>query len=80
MSSRSVQIHTVLGTGVLQQFVDRQQLPDDMDGDLVHCHSDWLAFRLVGLIVSIRSLCCSCRLDERSVDESREEEKVTARL
>lgn len=41
------QIHTVRGTGVLQQYVDKQQLPTDMDGDFTHCHSDWLAFRLV---------------------------------
>lgn len=43
----SVQIHTVRGTAVLQQYVDKQQLPTDMDGDFAHCHSDWLVFRLV---------------------------------
>lgn len=42
-----VQIHTVRGTGVLQQYVDKQQLPEEMDGDFTHCHSDWLVFRLV---------------------------------
>lgn len=46
-SFSSVQVHTVRGTGVLQQYVDKQQLPKEMDGDFHHCHSDWLAFRLV---------------------------------
>ncbi|XP_035473786.2 rho guanine nucleotide exchange factor 40 isoform X2 [Scophthalmus maximus] len=59
------EIHTVLGTGVLQQFVDRQQLPDDMDGDLVHCHSDWLAFRL-----SLESLTERCESALRLLGEA----------
>ncbi|CAB1420677.1 unnamed protein product [Pleuronectes platessa] len=48
-------IHMVQGTGVLQQFVDKQQLLTEMDGDFVHCHSDWLAFRL-----SLESLTERC--------------------
>lgn len=40
-------MHTVRGTGVLQQYIDKQQLPTEMDGDYNHCHSDWLVFRLV---------------------------------
>nr|XP_020442445.1 rho guanine nucleotide exchange factor 40-like [Monopterus albus] len=40
------EIHIVRGTGVLQQYVDKQQLPKEMDGEFIHCHSDWLAFRL----------------------------------
>ncbi|GLD74807.1 rho guanine nucleotide exchange factor 40-like protein, partial [Lates japonicus] len=40
------EIHTVRGTGVLQQYVDKQQLPEEVEGDFTHCHSDWLAFRL----------------------------------
>ncbi|KAM4565108.1 rho guanine nucleotide exchange factor 40 [Fundulus diaphanus] len=38
--------HIVRGTGVLQQYVDIQQLPKELDGDFSHSHSDWLAFRL----------------------------------
>ncbi|XP_069374637.1 rho guanine nucleotide exchange factor 40 isoform X1 [Paralichthys olivaceus] len=49
------EIHMVQGTGVLQQFVDKQQLLTEMDGDFVHCHSDWLAFRL-----SLESLTERC--------------------
>jgi len=45
--SSPVQVHVVRGTSVLQQHVDRQQLPVEMGGDFSHCHSDWLAFRLV---------------------------------
>uniref|UniRef100_A0A4W5NRU2 Rho guanine nucleotide exchange factor (GEF) 40 n=1 Tax=Hucho hucho TaxID=62062 RepID=A0A4W5NRU2_9TELE len=54
-----VEVHTVRGTGVLQQYIDRQQLPLEMDGDYKHCHSDWLAFRL-----SVESLteCCESAL------------------
>ncbi|KAL0970069.1 hypothetical protein UPYG_G00236730 [Umbra pygmaea] len=54
-----VEVHTVRGTGVLQQYVDRQQLPVEMDGDYKHCHSEWLAFRL-----SLESLteCCESAL------------------
>ncbi|XP_057710975.1 rho guanine nucleotide exchange factor 40 isoform X1 [Corythoichthys intestinalis] len=40
------EVHVVQGTAVLEQFVDRQQLPTDMGGDFHHCHSDWLSFRL----------------------------------
>ncbi|XP_075306970.1 rho guanine nucleotide exchange factor 40 [Odontesthes bonariensis] len=47
--------HTVRGTGVLQQYVDKQQLPTELDGDYSHCHSDWLAFRL-----SLESLTERC--------------------
>ncbi|TKS93136.1 Rho guanine nucleotide exchange factor 40 [Collichthys lucidus] len=49
------EIHTVRGTGVLQQYVDKQQLPEEMDGDFAHCHSDWLVFRL-----SLESLTERC--------------------
>uniref|UniRef100_A0A3P8RKH4 Rho guanine nucleotide exchange factor (GEF) 40 n=1 Tax=Amphiprion percula TaxID=161767 RepID=A0A3P8RKH4_AMPPE len=49
------QVHTVRGTAVLQQYIDKQQLPKDMDGDFTHCHSDWLAFRL-----SLESLTERC--------------------
>ncbi|XP_076144890.1 rho guanine nucleotide exchange factor 40 isoform X1 [Alosa pseudoharengus] len=41
-----IEVRTVRGTGVLQQFVDRQQLTTEMDGDCQHSHSDWLTFRL----------------------------------
>ncbi|XP_030636621.1 rho guanine nucleotide exchange factor 40 [Chanos chanos] len=41
-----IEVHTVRGTGVLQQFVDRQQLTPEMGGDFDHSHSDWLVFRL----------------------------------
>ncbi|KAM9836807.1 rho guanine nucleotide exchange factor 40 [Aulostomus maculatus] len=50
-----VEVHLVQGTGVLQQYVDKQQLPKEMDGDFTHCHSDWLAFRL-----SLESLTERC--------------------
>ncbi|KAK2899972.1 rho guanine nucleotide exchange factor 40 isoform X1 [Channa argus] len=49
------EIHVVRGTGVLQQYVDKQQLPIEMDGDFAHSHSDWLAFRL-----SLESLTERC--------------------
>ncbi|XP_031706733.1 pleckstrin homology domain-containing family G member 4B isoform X2 [Anarrhichthys ocellatus] len=49
------EIHMVRGTAVLQQYVDKQQLPKEMDGDFPHCHSDWLAFRL-----SLESLTEHC--------------------
>ncbi|KAJ8268723.1 hypothetical protein COCON_G00113300 [Conger conger] len=45
LSMAAVEVHTVCGTGVLQQFVDRQQLPSALDGDLQHSHSEWLSFR-----------------------------------
>ncbi|XP_056613263.1 rho guanine nucleotide exchange factor 40 [Triplophysa dalaica] len=41
-----IEVHTVRGTAILQQFVDKQQLPTEMGGDFNHSHSDWLAFRL----------------------------------
>ncbi|KAF4110495.1 rho guanine nucleotide exchange factor 40 isoform X1 [Onychostoma macrolepis] len=41
-----IEVHTVRGTGILQQFVDKQQLPKEMGGDYNHSHDDWLAFRL----------------------------------
>uniref|UniRef100_A0A8C2EJC1 Rho guanine nucleotide exchange factor (GEF) 40 n=1 Tax=Cyprinus carpio TaxID=7962 RepID=A0A8C2EJC1_CYPCA len=41
-----IEVHTVRGTGILQQFVDKQQLPKEMGGDFNHSHDDWLAFRL----------------------------------
>ncbi|KAM4612027.1 rho guanine nucleotide exchange factor 40 isoform 2-T2 [Polymixia lowei] len=50
-----VEVHTVRGTGVLQQYVDKQQLPKEMDGDLDHSHPEWLAFRL-----SLESLTERC--------------------
>ncbi|XP_077401026.1 rho guanine nucleotide exchange factor 40 [Vanacampus margaritifer] len=49
------EIHVVRGTAVLEQFVDRQQLPTEMGGDFSHCHSDWLSFRL-----SLESLTERC--------------------
>ncbi|XP_017287541.1 pleckstrin homology domain-containing family G member 4B isoform X2 [Kryptolebias marmoratus] len=45
-SVEGAETHTVRGTGVLQQHIDRQQLPNELNGDFSHCHSDWLAFRL----------------------------------
>lgn len=45
----------VRGTGVLQQYVDKQQLPEEMDGDFHHCHSDWLVFRLVRFLVCVHA-------------------------
>ncbi|XP_041841505.1 pleckstrin homology domain-containing family G member 4B isoform X2 [Melanotaenia boesemani] len=50
-----VEAHAVRGTGVLQQYIDKQQLPKELDGDFSHCHSDWLAFRL-----SLESLTERC--------------------
>uniref|UniRef100_A0A672KXV2 Rho guanine nucleotide exchange factor 40-like n=1 Tax=Sinocyclocheilus grahami TaxID=75366 RepID=A0A672KXV2_SINGR len=41
-----IEVHTVRGTDILQQFVDKQQLPKEMDGDFNHSHDDWLTFRL----------------------------------
>ncbi|XP_054603405.2 rho guanine nucleotide exchange factor 40 isoform X1 [Nothobranchius furzeri] len=38
--------HIVQGTAVLQQYIDKQQLPQELNGDFSHCHADWLAFRL----------------------------------
>ncbi|XP_077356393.1 rho guanine nucleotide exchange factor 40 isoform X2 [Festucalex cinctus] len=49
------EVHLVRGTAVLEQFVDRQQLPTEMGGDFSHCHSDWLSFRL-----SLESLTERC--------------------
>uniref|UniRef100_A0A673CEW3 Rho guanine nucleotide exchange factor (GEF) 40 n=2 Tax=Sphaeramia orbicularis TaxID=375764 RepID=A0A673CEW3_9TELE len=49
------EIHVVRGTGILQQYVDKQQLPTEMDGDFSHCHTDWLSFRL-----SLESLTERC--------------------
>ncbi|MED6294062.1 hypothetical protein CHARACLAT_017017, partial [Characodon lateralis] len=46
LALEGAEIHVVRGTGVLQQYVDRQQLPKELDGDFSHSHSDWLAFRL----------------------------------
>ncbi|XP_037531306.1 uncharacterized protein KIAA1755 [Nematolebias whitei] len=45
-SVEGAEILTVRGTGVLQQHVDQQQLPKELNGDFSHCHADWLAFRL----------------------------------
>ncbi|KAF5901895.1 rho guanine nucleotide exchange factor 40-like, partial [Clarias magur] len=41
-----IEVHTVKGTGVLQQYVDKQQLTKELDGDFEHSHNDWLSFRL----------------------------------
>ncbi|XP_036439137.1 pleckstrin homology domain-containing family G member 4B [Colossoma macropomum] len=41
-----IEVHSVRGTGVLQQYVDRQQLTKGLDGDFEHSHADWLTFRL----------------------------------
>ncbi|KAJ8261562.1 hypothetical protein GJAV_G00155760 [Gymnothorax javanicus] len=46
ISLTAVEVHSVCGTEVLQQFVDRQQLPSSLDGDFQHCHSEWLCYRL----------------------------------
>ncbi|XP_056156058.1 rho guanine nucleotide exchange factor 40 [Lampris incognitus] len=54
-SPEGVEVHTVRGTGVLQQYIDKQQLPREMDGDFDHSHADWLAFRL-----SLESLTERC--------------------
>ncbi|KAM6949166.1 rho guanine nucleotide exchange factor 40 [Aplochiton taeniatus] len=54
-SLEGVEVHAVPGTGVLQQYIDRQQLPSEMDGDFRHSHADWLAFRR-----SLESLTGSC--------------------
>ncbi|XP_037118462.1 rho guanine nucleotide exchange factor 40 isoform X2 [Syngnathus acus] len=51
----TTEVHMVRGTAVLEQFVDRQQLPTEMGGDFSHCHSDWLSFRL-----SLESLTERC--------------------
>ncbi|XP_049616081.1 rho guanine nucleotide exchange factor 40 isoform X2 [Syngnathus scovelli] len=51
----ATEVHMVRGTAVLEQFVDRQQLPTEMGGDFSHCHSDWLSFRL-----SLESLTERC--------------------
>ncbi|XP_067256025.1 rho guanine nucleotide exchange factor 40 isoform X3 [Chanodichthys erythropterus] len=54
-----IEVHTVRGTGILQQFVDKQQLPREMGGDFNHSHEDWLTFRL-----SLEQLTerCECAL------------------
>ncbi|XP_068164039.1 rho guanine nucleotide exchange factor 40 isoform X2 [Antennarius striatus] len=49
------EVHAVRGTTILQQYVDKQQLPQEMDGDFAHCHADWLVFRL-----SLESLTERC--------------------
>ncbi|XP_023695314.2 rho guanine nucleotide exchange factor 40 isoform X1 [Paramormyrops kingsleyae] len=41
-----VEVHIVRGLGILQQHVDRQQLPVALGGDFPHSHSEWLAYRL----------------------------------
>ncbi|XP_062864861.1 rho guanine nucleotide exchange factor 40 [Trichomycterus rosablanca] len=41
-----IEVHAVRGTKVLQQYVDKQQLVTELDGDFHHSHSDWLSFRL----------------------------------
>ncbi|XP_038156210.1 pleckstrin homology domain-containing family G member 4B isoform X2 [Cyprinodon tularosa] len=46
LTIEGIETHMVRGTGVLQQYVDNQQLPKGLDGDFSHSHSDWLAFRL----------------------------------
>ncbi|KAM4714431.1 rho guanine nucleotide exchange factor 40 isoform 1-T1 [Anableps anableps] len=46
LALEGTETHVVRGTGVLQQYVDSQQLPKELDGDFSHSHSDWLAFRL----------------------------------
>uniref|UniRef100_A0A8C5DFR4 Rho guanine nucleotide exchange factor 40-like n=1 Tax=Gouania willdenowi TaxID=441366 RepID=A0A8C5DFR4_GOUWI len=51
----STEVHTVRGTVVLQQYVEKQQLLKEMDGDFNHSHSDWLTFRL-----SLESLTERC--------------------
>ncbi|XP_058481064.1 rho guanine nucleotide exchange factor 40 isoform X2 [Solea solea] len=64
-SVEGAEIHTVQGTAVLQQYVDKQQLPAEMDGDFAHCHSDWLAFRL-----SLESLTERCESALTLLDEA----------
>ncbi|CAL8326552.1 unnamed protein product [Lota lota] len=51
----TLEVHTVRGTVVLQQYVDQQQLLTDMGGDFSHAHADWLLFRL-----SLESLTERC--------------------
>ncbi|KAI5087935.1 pleckstrin-like domain-containing family G member 4B, partial [Silurus meridionalis] len=51
-----IEVHTVKGTGVLQQYVDIQQLTKELDGDFEHSHSDWLSFRM-----SLEQLTERCR-------------------
>ncbi|XP_068612059.1 rho guanine nucleotide exchange factor 40 [Brachionichthys hirsutus] len=55
LNLEGAEVHVVRGTSVLQQYVDKQQLPQEMDGDFAHCHSDWLLFRL-----SLESLTERC--------------------
>ncbi|KAM6909462.1 LOW QUALITY PROTEIN: rho guanine nucleotide exchange factor 40 [Xenentodon cancila] len=55
MNLDGAETHTVQGTAVLQQYVDKQQLLRGLDGDFSHRHSDWLAFRL-----SLESLTERC--------------------
>ncbi|CAJ1085929.1 rho guanine nucleotide exchange factor 40 [Xyrichtys novacula] len=45
LNLEGAEVHTVKGTVVLQQHVDKQQLPTEMDGEFTHCHADWLVFR-----------------------------------
>ncbi|XP_051921750.1 rho guanine nucleotide exchange factor 40 isoform X1 [Hippocampus zosterae] len=60
-----IEVHMVRGTAVLEQFVDRQQLPTEMGGEFSHCHSDWLSFRL-----SLESLTERCESALRLLGEA----------
>ncbi|XP_055012437.1 LOW QUALITY PROTEIN: rho guanine nucleotide exchange factor 40 [Boleophthalmus pectinirostris] len=55
LNLEGTEVHTVKGTSVLQQYVDKQQLLKELDGDFSHNHSDWLSFRL-----SLESLTERC--------------------
>ncbi|XP_061922966.1 pleckstrin homology domain-containing family G member 4B [Entelurus aequoreus] len=68
------EVHVVRGTGVLQQFVDRQQLPTEIGGDFSHCHSDWLSFRLS--LESLTERCESALLLLRDALQSIDREPV----
>ncbi|XP_072314824.1 rho guanine nucleotide exchange factor 40 [Eucyclogobius newberryi] len=55
LNLEGAEVHTVKGTDVLQQYVDKQQLLEELDGDFSHHHGDWLSFRL-----SLESLSERC--------------------
>lgn len=69
-----VESHTVRGTAVLQQYIDKQQLPKEMDGEFSHCHSDWLIFRLS--LESLTERCESALLLLEEAQQSMESEPL----
>ncbi|KAK7910367.1 hypothetical protein WMY93_015051 [Mugilogobius chulae] len=56
LNLEGTEVHTVKGTNILQQYVDKQQLLKELDGDFSHNHTDWLSFRL-----SLESLTERCQ-------------------